>query len=127
MAPAEALIRQCPRSFRRRHARQHAIRIVEGEREERVPSDRYDRVRLDLTPGHEPEVAAGKADAAQVEDERHAAGDQTFRSNESAKREEARAAPAHTSINDVWMSMSGKPRNSNKKAAERYEDELPLW
>src|SRR5438034_7540221 len=101
MAPAEPLIRQCPFSFRGGDAGQHAIGIVEGKAEEVVPSDRYDRVRLDLAPGYEPEAAAGKGDTAQVEHERHSAGEQPFGRNESAKREEAHAAPTHRSINDV--------------------------
>src|SRR5947209_12536062 len=126
MAPAETLIGQCPFSFRCRHARQHAIRIVEGEREEVVSPDRYDRVRLDLAPRHQAESASGKGDAAQIEHERHTASDQPFRSNESAKREDPHAAPSQRSINDVRMSMSGKPRAGNEKAAERHEDELSL-
>src|SRR5437764_5961231 len=101
MAPAEALVGQCPFSFRGEYARQHAIRIVEGEREEVVPSYRYDGVRLDLAPGDEPEAAAREGDAAEVERERDTAGQQSFRSDESAEREEAHAEPPGGSIDDI--------------------------
>ena len=126
MTPAEPLVRQCPFSFRRGDAGQHAIRIVEGEREEVVPSYRYDGVRLDLAPGDEPEAAAREGDAAEVERERDTAGQQSFRSDESAEREQTDAEPAGDSIDNIRVCMSDIPRSSNKNAAERDEDDLSL-
>ena len=126
MTPAEALVGQCPFSFRGGDARQQAIRIVEGEREEVVPSYRDDGIRLDLAPRHQTEAAAREGDAVEVERERDTAGQQAFCRDESAEREEADAAPAYRSIHDVRMCLGKKPRTSNKKAARDHEDELPL-
>src|SRR3954447_506709 len=115
MTTAEARIGQCPFSFRGGDARQQAIRIVEGEPEEVVPSDRDDGIRLDFAPRHEPETAAREGDAAHVERERHTAGQQSFRGDESAQREEAHAEPGYGSIHNIRMCRSKKPRASNKK------------
>src|SRR4029077_3470402 len=78
MSPAKLLVGEGPSSFRSRNAGKHTAGIVEREREEVMASYRDDRVALDLGPGKKTKAPGRKCDAAEIEGEGNASGEQAF-------------------------------------------------